>query len=97
MQEGRNAGGRTGLGKAADILGAGKGHKALIAAQQLIEDAARLNAIRIIGEQEYGGFWQSETLTAEDCQDVIFDWPVNGGSVTAEPVSPAFGCRAIAI
>jgi hypothetical protein len=91
MQDCRNVGGRVGLGKAAEILSAGKGHRALVAAQQLIEDAARLNAISIVGDQEYGGTWQPETLSAEDSQDVIFDWPVVGESVAAEPISPSLG------
>lgn len=91
MQDCRNVGGRIGLGKAAEILSAGKGHRALVAAQQLIEDAARLNASSIVGDQEYGGTWQPETLSAEDSQDVIFDWPVVGESVAAEPISPSLG------
>jgi hypothetical protein len=91
MQEARNVGGRTGLGRAAEILSAGKGHHALVAAQHLIEDAARLNAISIVGDQEYWGIWRPEILTAQDSQDMIFDWPIAGGSVTAEPVSPRIG------
>jgi hypothetical protein len=91
MQEDRNVGGRTGLGRAAEILSTGKGHQALVAAQHLIEDAARLNAIGIVGDQEYGGIWKPEILAAQDMQDIIFDWPIAEGSVTAEPVSSRVG------
>jgi hypothetical protein len=91
MHENRNAGGRVELGKAAEILSARKGHRALVAARQLIEDAARLNAIRIVGNQEYCGSWQSETLTAQDLLDMTFAWPVDRGSVTAEPDNPNLG------
>lgn len=91
MHECRNVGGRTGLGKAAEILSARKGHRALVAAQKLIENAARLNVVSIVGDQEYGGIRQSEFITAQDLLDMTFAWPLDGGSVTAEPDAPSLG------
>jgi hypothetical protein len=79
------------LASAAMALANGRGHKAQAAAREIIEDAARLDAISIIGEQENKGTWAPSTITTQDCLDLIFVWPTTGEEVAAEPVRLGLG------
>jgi len=66
------------LYRAAEALAAGKGHKAINAARQMLEAAAGLGVFTVIGETAYvgagGTIWTADTINKFDYPDIEFRW-----------------------
>jgi len=81
------------LYRAAETLAAGKGHKAIDAARQMLETAAALGVITLTGESENVGIggtvWTVDSINKFDYSDIEFRWNDKPGDTDAQAVHVA--------
>ena len=88
------------LYRAAETLAAGKGHKAISAARQMLETAAAMGVIVLIGESAHvgtgGTVWTADTINKFDYPDIEFRWNDEPGETQAQAVHvPPSGAQTI--
>jgi hypothetical protein len=78
---------------AVELLSAAKGHKAITAARQMLEAAAALGIITLIGESAYVGIggtaWTGDTINKYDYPDIEFRWNEEPNEPEAQAVHTA--------
>jgi len=81
------------LYRAAELLSAGKSHKAMNAACEMLEAAAAVGIITLIGESAYVGIggtvWTADTINKFDYPDIEFRWNDEPGGPEAQAVHVA--------
>ena len=81
------------LCRAAEVLSASKGRKAVSAARQMLEAGAALGAITLTGDSAYlaagGAVWNADVINTLDYPDIEFRWTDELGEPGAQAMHVA--------